>query len=372
MNLFKNFIPQSLIPYMRSFNRSLRLFISEYQLLKYLGGRSKFTSYHDVDVPVESDYFISSDRGVFALRKNRITKVFNLWTFGIAVAGSDIYLACYSGGGFSFILKGRLEAFLRENVPYHFREIYRIPIVSTNHRIHQICISDGFLWVANSGRNTLLQIDLHSGGIESEIAPFVDSFGKPILYDNNHINSISVYDDTILFIAYKAGGHSMIGVYRDGLVKGYSYKNIGVHDIHIADRDVFFSDTFGRNVQNEGGAVLVNGKPLDESYFCRPPGFIVRGLAGKGRQLVIGHSHKGERKQRFKGNASLLLAQNQNVTHHVSMPFAQFNDIIHVTGESFMQPPIDSSFTGICSIIESFMGPPTYIAEVGNLIHENR
>lgn len=86
--------------------------------------------------------------------------------------------------------------------------------MSTNERIHQLYLGDKALWVANTGRNTLIKIDPETCHTIAELPVIVDQFGRGVLYDNNHINSVSEYGGTVLFAAYRAGdGRSMIGVY---------------------------------------------------------------------------------------------------------------------------------------------------------------
>ncbi len=156
--------------------------VSEYLLLRNLNRKSKFSNKQTADLPVEFDCFISSEKGVFRLVRGQLIRVFSAWTMGMAVADSKIYLSCAgrSEGSSSVVLVGELKAFLHEGVSYKFKELYRLPLLFSKHRVHQICLAGDYLWIANTGRNTLLQLHRESGEVVTEVAPFLDRFGRPV------------------------------------------------------------------------------------------------------------------------------------------------------------------------------------------------
>lgn len=329
--------------------------IEDYKELYTLPGRSLYSEFIPISLPISSEYFVSCEKGVYHITGKGIQRVFDLWTMGIAVKDTDVYLASTNRKR-TYIIKGRLDSFFNEKRPYKFQELYSERIFTSSHRIHQICVAEDSLWVANTPRNTLLQIDRHSGKKICEIAPFRDRFGAPVLYDNNHINSVFPCGDCLLFVAYRAGNKSLIGVYGNHKIVGYGYENVGVHDIFITRDDIIFSDTFGPGKPDSGGYLIVNGKPFHPEFFEPSPGFIVRGVSGNGSEMLIGHSHKGIRSERFKGTGSLLISKNGKVTDRYQLPFAQVYDIIHVSGQSFKHASNLNDFAGICEKIESILG----------------
>lgn len=331
--------------------------ISEFRLAR--GCRGRVTRKVDMELPssIREEYFVTSNDGLYWLRPGRLTKIFDAWTMGIGLAGDDIYLACAAKHR-SMILRGSCT---KKDGGWRVESanpLYDVPTSSSNQRIHQVHVDRDRLVVANTARNTVMLLDRHTGALLQEVAPFRDVFGKPILYDQNHINSVSAHGDTLLFVAYRGGDNALIGAMNAERLHLYKYENPGVHDILVDANRVIFSDTFGPNKEGQGGWPVVNGEVLDPDYFQKPPGYIVRGIASRNGEMLMGHSHKGERKVRFEGRGSLLVAREGRVVECVEMPFSQIYDIMHVSGEKFDGFAGGLSFDEVCERLRTYVGPP--------------
>ncbi len=283
-------------------------------------------------VQLQNSYYVTTDKGMFFLEGGRVTKILEAHLYGIAFSETSYYLSAYFGK-VSTVVRGNLEDLRKARAGVSIEEIYTTDVASTNSRIHQIFFSNGTLYIADSGRNTILEYDETSGELTNETAPFFDLFGSPVHYDNNHINSVAAYHDYVVFCAYRAGSGSLIGVIKDGKVAGFHYKNAGVHDIFVSDQDFFFGDTFGKGLPDRGGALIHSGG-LYSDVFSRSPGWVVRGIAGSlDGELLVGHSHKGERRKRFKGNGALLVFEKGEFKQELVMPdWAQTYQIMQADG----------------------------------------
>ncbi len=72
----------------------------------------------------------------------------------------------------------------------------------------------------------------------------VDPSGSPFITDQNHVNSVAVNGDTLLFGARYAGTGSGLGFVADDVVRVYQYPAVGVHDVVIHDGGIMFTDSF--------------------------------------------------------------------------------------------------------------------------------
>ena len=272
-------------------------------------------------------YLVSSEKGVFLLGMGNPVPLFSLSTFGIAMDESYVFLAC-STENESFLLRADREAFL-ERKKIGFSELFCTHISDPGSRIHQIAVNKQSVWMACTYDNTLREIDKVTGQVRRKVAPFKDEFGTSLCHDHNHINSIFCLEGVQLFVAYKVGGQAMLCVMDDEDITGFSYPNVGVHDIIIDGENLYFSDTFGSvNSEHSGGAVIKNGQAINPEVFEQSPGFIVRGMAGDSMEMVIGHSHKGERSERYKGVAKLIRLESGVFSGVYELPFSQFYDVI--------------------------------------------
>ena len=286
---------------------------------------------------IDGRYLVTSELGIYRLDKDGIAKVFDLPTFGIAAWRDYLYLGIQQGA-YTSVLRVSRKALGKPGARLECKLVYRLRVGRTNERIHQLCASDDFVWVANTGRNTLLRIDPNADDAIEEYTVFLDRFGAPIHSDVNHINSVHSHGNCLLFVAYKIGKQSMIGILHDGQIEGYAYPRKGVHDIYLTREGFMFSDTFGENTDEKGGVPVTEKGPMDPERFAKPPGYIVRGIAGQGSEMIIGHSHKGKRAKRFEGRGALLIYRDRSFVTELTMPCSQVYQIMREDGKTLDGP----------------------------------
>lgn len=310
--------------------------------------------------PMENSIYATSNKGLFRIDSDGIYRLSSMPMYGCAITREHVFMVAQIHKR-SMLVRGDLAS--RELTSMSNPLIlYESRANSTNERIHQINIGAGFLWVANTGRNSILKVDLVSGQVLSEIWPFTDEFGEPFICDQNHINSVNAYGDFIVFTAYKAGGRSLVGLIDcDMNVTGFHYKNKGVHDIYIEEGDFYICDTFGDADEESGGSVITRRGCLAGDVFKGAPGYITRGLVKSGDQIIVGHSHKGVRSKRFKGNGSLLLIRNEKLQSEIKMPFAQTYQLFRSDGLSF-DPVPDLSSSAVLGMFRERLDSPAYSA----------
>jgi hypothetical protein len=319
---------------------------------------------------LEHGYFFTSERGIYRIDQRGVRHVFKVPTYGIAFSHDTVFLTCQVDDT-SFIGTGRREDLAKASGRFGIELLVRQNILASNERFHGICAGDTAVWAANTQRNTLLRIDPVRLEVVAEIPVFLDRFDRPILYDVNHVNGVSEYHGTVLFTAYRAGGQSMIGMYDGNRITGFGYGNVGVHDIYFTDDDLWLGDTFGNNTEGTGGAVVTKNGILDRAYFEQPPGVIVRGIAGTKEELLIGHSHKGERRTRFSGHGAILIARNGKVAKRIEVEPAQVYQIIREDGRVVSPPPARLTADDIRRRLEGVFGSPLYEAGVSPYILES-
>ncbi len=327
------------------------------QLINWMNERSAFRHMSATSFHTDGDYFISTDQGVFRLFNGKLIRVTQIPAFGIAVRNDDIYLATWTDRE-SWVIKGNRKALLTPGMRYEFETLYRIPVRSHSSRVHQISVTDDYLLLANTARNTLTKIDRHDGRWIADIAPIRCAYGAPITVDHNHINSVTALGNVVLFVAFQIGMRAMIGVCGTGLVRGYAYPNLGVHDVHIVGRRILVSDSYRFNEDDCGGMLVDAWQPFDRNFFDSSPQYFVRGLAGIGDEMLIGSSFAGDRKDRFKGEGSILLANGNRIVNQTNVPSGQIYDIIHTDGRSFIERPELTSFDEICADLQANLGDP--------------
>jgi len=312
------------------------------------------------------DYLISGEKGIFAIKEKELLQLFGTRTFGIARRGNELFAAS-SNDHYSAVCKASLPEEIAVGKSLRFSEIFRIR-TSKSGRIHQIGFYNDQLAIANTDSNSILFLDPDSGEVISECFPFRDHFGLPVVGDFNHINSVSQCGECLLFCAYRTGTNSMIGVLHGKRVRGYAATNVGAHDVHLAGDVVYYSDTFGKPVSEGGsecGFLMANGQPVDEEFFSQADGGrAVRGIAGCGNELVVGHSHKGSRSKRYKGKGSIFRIVNGKVECEISVPFSQVYDIMRTDGRHFEESPCHGTWDEVNAFLESRLGPCIYEREL--------
>lgn len=305
-------------------------------------------------------YFFTSDKGLFRVTPAGMTRLFGLPVYGFALRGGHFYMAV-NLGLLSLVVRGDRQALERPGANLKLQTLYDRSIRSSNERLHQLTSGPDGLWVANTARNSLLLIDADTGVVKKEIFPFLDRFGAPVMGDHNHINSVVQYGDAVLFTAYRAGERSLIGMYDGKTVRGFGYRNAGAHDVYLWESDIVFCDTFG-DAGRESGGVIRGGFPFADDFFSRPPGFIVRGMAGQHGEILVGHSHKGQRKQRFKGRGSLLVFHGGAPAFVIPVPAAQIYQITTAQGEFLPFDGTAANAAVIAEKLEKSLGAACYEA----------
>lgn len=148
-----------------------------------------------------------------------------------------------------------------------------------------------------------------------------------------------------------------------GGVTGFRYKNVGVHDVFVNDQDFFFGDSFGVGVPDQGGALICSTGAFS-NVFSQSPGWVVRGIGGDPQgELLVGHSHKGERRKRFKGDGALLLFNKGEFVREMGMPhWAQTYQVMQTDG-TFVQcaqgrEPLTAD--AVLEKLHGLLGEPVY------------
>ncbi|MEQ8356257.1 MAG: hypothetical protein RH942_12015 [Kiloniellaceae bacterium] len=317
----------------------------------------------DCKLPLDGRYFITTERGVFRIEKSGIYKVLDLPAYGISADKDYLYLALFLGSR-STLVRGRIGPFLGQDGAADLEEIYSVPLQSSNQRMHALWLGKTHLWVANTGRNSLIRLDRATLSERLEIPLFSDQFGYDLLHDVNHVNGVSEYDGTVFFSAYRAGEQSMLGYIDGHKITGFAYPNVGIHDIYLSSEGIFFCDTFGPAGSQSGGAVMTANGPFDPAYLSGEKGYVLRGLAGSPEEMLIGHSHKGKRRERFEGKGSLLLGINGRIQGEQPIAAAQVYQIMTCEG-SFLSPPPEA-MTAIKAhkLLATHLGDPIYEASI--------
>lgn len=309
----------------------VRRLIENVLVWRVLRAKAAFTKVLDHGLDIDGFYYLTSEKGVYGMDRSGLYRILRTGGYGIAMRKDRVFLSV-DLPGLSLIVRGRLHSFLRGAGPMDFDEITRVRVRSSNERFHGMFATDSHLFAANTARNTILKIDLETDEIH-EYPLFVDRFGANILYDLNHVNSISCCGGVLLFTAYSAGKQSMIGVYDNGRVTGFGYRNAGVHDIYMTPDGFYFCDTFGDAPETRGGSVETERGTLDGTFFSmKDDGYVVRGLAGSRAEMLIGHSHQGPRSKRFDGRGGVIVARNGKVSGFAEVVSAQVYQIIRRDG----------------------------------------
>ena len=349
-----------------AFKRGAGRFLAEYRGARVLQSCSNFRRIQATSIEIENVYYFTSERGLFRLEPDGLYQILEQPLYGIAIGGEWVFLTLFCHD-YSIVVRGNRRALEESGRGFEFKEIYRLQTLSTNERIHGVFFGSGAVWVANTGRNTLLKIDPEGGCVTAELAVFLDRFDRPVLYNNNHLNSVSEYSGVVLFVAYRAGDCSLIGVTDGVSVTGYCYPRVGVHDIYLNTEGLVFCDTFGANTLTEGGAMITNAGVFDAAFFSRPPGCIVRGVTGSADELLIGHSHKGTRASRFEGLGAILHAKNGKVVGQMTTPCAQIYQIISADGSLMGPTRSNIEIQTVKELMTGCFGDPVYQAKVATL-----
>lgn len=338
----------------------------DFRYLRSFSASSKRKLVGRFNCSLKDAYFATTEKGIYLLQDGNIYHICNIPCYGIAFSKDDFFLTAWFKNR-SVLLKGNRMALHEPSLPFRFRSLYSLDGIRSNERLHQAFCSDTSLWVANTGRNTILQFDLsNTNALQRELPLFYDSFSEPILYDNHHINSVSEYNGLVLYVAYGASHGSIIGVIEGNRTVGFSYKHMGVHDIFLTDNNFIFCDTFANKAFETYGMVLDREGPIDEAFFKKTRQF-PRGVAGDQEELLVGSSFEGEGKQRFRGKGSLLVLRDRKVVDTIAMPAAQVYQIVTLGGQYLRPPSNNVDFSNVHGLFENSLGEPIYEAALRSL-----
>jgi len=334
------------------------------RLRKAIGLRAEYKKLKrgfDLVIPVEGRYFVTTERGIFLISPGKGRLLTQNPGYGLSFSG-DMAFCSVDKDNISRICMLPKESLLDGtgcNKDKYTHVLYETPCRSSNGRIHQVTVmSDGRLLFTNTGRNSIAILDSGSGDIE-EFTPFPDRFGVPIMDDHNHINSVIEYDGMIYFIAYKAGVKSLIGCIKGNDVKGFFYKNQGMHDIYKTKQGFLTLDTFG---EGKGYAITEKGNICSE-FLSNGEGYVLRGAAGNDTEWILGHSHKGPRKKRFEGRGGLIVIKNGQCSF-IELPASQVYQVIRYDGNFF---DCSENKKSLFDSLTCYFGPPEYTAQTSCL-----
>ncbi len=320
--------------------------------------------------PLQGDYLISTDKGLFRASGRRVENILSLTMFGISITESTLF-AAVTLAEWSFLLRADMKG---ERDTFRLSGLKLVKAYSTpSHpeRVHQIHARGQRIAVASTKTNSIDFIDAATGKEIFDIYPIADKTGFPIKSDHNHINSAYQAGEVTFFVAHDGGAlGALIGYVARGRVIASAFPNRGVHDVIPTARGLIFCDTFGPLKPNEpaGGNVYLNGKPLLPAHTDRT--FTIRGVAGTRDEWLVGHSHHGKRGDRFKGSGALLVLRNGELTEVADIPCAQIYDIIRADGRKFDDDLDDLDAAQARELLSTGVGPvvmddPYYLRRSG-------
>jgi hypothetical protein len=313
--------------------------------------------------PVRGHYLVSSERGIFELQGQSIRQLLPFETFGLSIDNGNLFVAL-SIGPYSHVIAAKIVKSGPGQLELNsFRLLRTIEAKYPNERIHQIHARQGRLAIANTRFNSITVLESSTGNLIVDIFPFVDSTGFPIRIDQNHINSVYLTGDALLFTAHSAGKiGSFLGYISGGRVVAFPFPHRGVHDIVPTREGLIFSDTFGGAGKDfkGGGNVIFGGRRLLPGN--KEHGFMIRGIAGTGNEMIVGHSNHGGREDRFKSEGSLLVFEDLSLKSVNPVPFSQVYDIVRLDGAKMDKECTFANTADLHMNFESALGPAAYEA----------
>lgn len=130
----------------------------------------------------------------------------------------------------------------------------------------------------------------------------------------------------------------------------------GFHDFFPTSTGFITCDTFGNA---EHGMVLNEDGYLRRNFFLEND-FAPRGVSGDEQELLVGHSHKGPRSKRFKGNGGIIIFKNGQEPEYFSLPSSQVYQIMREDG-AYLMPLENCSHQKIKDKLDRRFGPSVKI-----------
>ena len=289
---------------------------------------------------VPSRLLVTSHNGLFLLEPDGWHSLLPVRCFGVARHGQMLYVGAYAGLH-SLVLRARIVG--KETIE-GLRDIEVLAKYETRYfseRIHQIAFDPQtqVIHCANCRRNSLLAVDARGRGIVDEKYLFVDPTGSPFSTDQNHVNSVTVQGDALLFAARYAGAGSGLGFVAGDKVRVYEYPARGVHDILIRGDGVMFSDSFGAMRTDEtdevAGAIRYRGKEyLSDAIDPGRRKLVLRGLATRADWLAVGYSaYARQREERLtRAGGGIIVFKDEKLMGFIDGPIGQVHDILPIDG----------------------------------------
>ena len=282
----------------------------------------------------------TTNQGLFLLDRGAWRCLLPVVCFGVARHDDRLFLGA-SAGVHSFILAAKIVGTESIDALRDLRILARYETRYHNERIHQIAFDPAadVVHCANSRRNSLLAVDAAGGGVLDEKHLFPDGTGHTITADVNHVNSVTMNGDIVLFTAHSTGEGGALGFVADDRIRAYGYPARGIHDVVIHDGGIMFTDSFRDGAAAEQpqahGAIRYRGEEYLSQALAKVGGhkLVLRGLAMKAGALAVGVSAYAPRDERLTETGGGVAVFRDGVLRGlVEGPFAQTYDVLPVDG----------------------------------------
>jgi hypothetical protein len=281
----------------------------------------------------------TSNSGLYVLEPGGWHCLLPVICFGIARHENLLFVGA-SAGLHSFILSAEIIGHDSIDALQNVKILARYETRYHNERIHQITYDPrtNLIYGANCRRNSLITVDPGGRGIVDEKFLFVDPSGSPFITDQNHVNSVTVNGDTLLFGVRYAGIGSGLGFVANDTVRVYRYPAVGVHDVVIHDGGIMFTDSFcersaGPNPKVVGAVRFRGEEYYTQSFDSGSRTMVLRGLAMQRTTLAVGFSAFARREERLDvAGGGVILFRGEKPVNIIDGPFGQVHDILPVNG----------------------------------------
>lgn len=312
-----------------------------------------------LSLPVKHDYYLTTLTGICAIRGGRLYQLTHTHTYGLAFSGDYAYCSVDMGYFTAVVRFPRHYLATSKKTRVRAEVVYGAYTTDLRGRIHQVtAVKDGPVWAANTSRNSLVRIAPGPEIACEEYAPLLDAFSVPILFDQNHINSVIDYGDFQLFTISRAGKGALAGIIRGKQVTCFYYKNRALHDIYATPAGFILCDMLG-DMENKGGLVTEKGFS-QMGLESLAAGHAIRGVSCCQGEMLIGLSvRKDARSERANGHARLAIIKDGQYVSDVLLPMAQIYQIVHISGE-IMVPGAHKQGDELYALFEQCFGAPVY------------
>jgi hypothetical protein len=299
--------------------------------------RKSFVARAPDDVPFPM--LVTTNSGLYLLEPGGWHCLLPVICFGLARHEDTLFVGA-SAGLHSFILSAEIVGGDSIDALRNVKVLARYETRYHNERIHQIAYDPRakLVYGANCRRNSLIAVDRGGRGIVDEKFLFVDPSGSPFITDQNHVNSVTVNGDTLLFSARYAGTGSGLGFVANDTIRVYQYPAVGVHDIVIHDGGIAFTDSFCERSAGPKpkvvGAVRFRGREyLTQSFDAGSRDMVLRGLTMQGTTLAVGYSAFARREERLDvAGGGIILFRGDKWVGTIEGPFGQVYDVLPASG----------------------------------------